>query len=133
MKATAASLVTPHVLRIVIEQPWHNWTFMVGAPRVEIVYHSIHYIDAIRWLVGEPRGVYCRTLGHPATPQLSDTRSSIASWRAAPPPPPATPPATPLERARAISASTAPGGALLGVAVAAVAIASDTDDSTTTS
>jgi predicted dehydrogenase len=64
-------------VRVVIEQPWHNWTFMVGAPRVEIVYHSIHYIDAIRWLAGEPRGVYCKTVGHPATPQLSDTRSSI--------------------------------------------------------
>jgi predicted dehydrogenase len=64
-------------VRVVIEQPWHNWTFMVGAPRVEIVYHSIHYLDAIRWLIGEPAGVYCRAVGHPATPQLSDTRSSI--------------------------------------------------------
>jgi len=64
-------------VRIVIAQPWQNWTFMVGAPRVEIVYHSIHYIDAIRWLAGEPRGVYCKVVGHPSTPQLSDTRSSI--------------------------------------------------------
>ena len=64
-------------VRVVIEQPWRNWTFMVGAPRVEIVYHSIHYIDAIRWLVGEPTGVYCRAVGHPATPELSDTRSSV--------------------------------------------------------
>src|SRR5215831_304889 len=64
-------------VRVVIEQPWQNWTFMVGAPRVEIVYHSIHYLDAIRWLAGEPRGVYCRAVRHPAMPQLSDTRSSI--------------------------------------------------------
>ena len=64
-------------VRVVIEQPWRNWTFMVGAPRVEIVYHSIHYIDAIRWLIGEPTGVYCKAVGHPSTPQLSDTRSSI--------------------------------------------------------
>jgi len=64
-------------VRVVIEQPWHNWTFMVGAPRVEILYHSIHYVDAIRWLAGEPRGVYCKAVAHPATPQLRDTRSSI--------------------------------------------------------
>jgi predicted dehydrogenase len=64
-------------VRIVIEQPWRNWTFMVGAPRVELVYHSIHYIDAIRWLVGEPEGVYCKAVGHPSMPQLADTRSSI--------------------------------------------------------
>jgi predicted dehydrogenase len=64
-------------VRVVIEQPWQNWTFMIGAPRVEIVYHSIHYLDAVRWLAGEPRGVYCKAVGHPSTPQLSDTRSSI--------------------------------------------------------
>ena len=64
-------------VRVVIEQPWQNWTFMVGVPRVEIVYHSIHYIDAIRWLIGEPAGVYCKAVRHPSTPQLSDTRSSI--------------------------------------------------------
>jgi predicted dehydrogenase len=64
-------------VRVVIEQPWQNWTFMVGAPRVEIVYHSIHYIDAIRWLIGEPAAVYCKAVGHPSTPQLADTRSSI--------------------------------------------------------
>lgn len=64
-------------VRVVIEQPWQNWTFMVGAPRIEIVYHSIHYIDAIRWLAGEPRGAYCKAVAHPSTPQLRDTRSSI--------------------------------------------------------
>lgn len=64
-------------VRVVIEQPWHNWTFMVGAPRVEILYHSIHYLDAIRWLAGEPHGVYCKAVAHPVTPQLRDTRSSI--------------------------------------------------------
>jgi predicted dehydrogenase len=64
-------------VRVVIEQPWHNWSFMVGAPRVEILYHSIHYLDAIRWLAGEPRGVYCKAVAHPSMPQLSDTRSSI--------------------------------------------------------
>jgi predicted dehydrogenase len=64
-------------VRVVIEQPWRNWTFMEGAPRVEIVYHSIHYVDAIRWLAGEPRGAYCKAVAHPAMPQLRDTRSSI--------------------------------------------------------
>ena len=47
-------------VRIVIDQPWHRWTFLETAPRLEVPYHSIHYLDAIRWLVGEPSGVYCR-------------------------------------------------------------------------
>jgi predicted dehydrogenase len=64
-------------VRLVVEQPWQNWTFLEGAPRLEVVYHSIHYIDAIRWLAGEPRGVYCRGVGHPAMLALRDTRTSM--------------------------------------------------------
>jgi predicted dehydrogenase len=64
-------------VRVVIDQPWHLWTFLQGAPRVEVLYHSIHYLDAIRWIAGEPAGVYCKGVGHPATPQLRDARSSI--------------------------------------------------------
>jgi len=42
-----------------------------------VPYHSIHYLDAIRWLVGDPDGVYCRVVRHPALPAFTDTRSSI--------------------------------------------------------
>src|SRR6266511_3837245 len=44
-------------VRIVIDQPWHRWSFLKGAQRLEVLYHSIHYLDAIRWLAGEPDGV----------------------------------------------------------------------------
>jgi predicted dehydrogenase len=64
-------------VRIVIDQPWHLWVFLERSPRLEILYHSIHYLDTIRWLIGEPAGAYCRTVAHPDTPKLRDTRSSI--------------------------------------------------------
>jgi predicted dehydrogenase len=64
-------------VRIVIDQPWHNWPFLEGAPRLEVPYHSIHYLDAIRSIAGEPEGVYCRAVSHPELPRLRDTRSSI--------------------------------------------------------
>jgi predicted dehydrogenase len=64
-------------VRVVIDQPWHLWTFLRGAPRIEVIYHSIHYIDAIRGLAGEPRAVYCKSVSHPSLPDLRDTRSSI--------------------------------------------------------
>jgi predicted dehydrogenase len=64
-------------VRIVIDQPWHLWTFLKTAPRLEVPYHSIHYLDTIRWLIGEPDSVYCRVAHHPSTPELADTRSSI--------------------------------------------------------
>lgn len=64
-------------VRIVIDQPWHIWTFMERAPRLEILYHSIHYLDTIRWIAGDPSAAYCRAVRHPAMPTLRDTRSSI--------------------------------------------------------
>ena len=64
-------------VRLVVKQPWHLWTFLEGAPRLEILYHSIHYLDTIRSIAGEPRGVYCRVVPHPGLPQLRDTRSTI--------------------------------------------------------
>jgi predicted dehydrogenase len=64
-------------VRIVIDQPWHTWAFLQGLPRVEILYHSIHYLDTIRSLIGEPDGVYCRVVRHPAMADIADARSSI--------------------------------------------------------
>jgi predicted dehydrogenase len=64
-------------VRVVIDQPWQLWTFLERAPRVEVPYHSIHYLDAIRWIAGEPAGVYCKSVGHPSFPRLRDARSSI--------------------------------------------------------
>jgi predicted dehydrogenase len=64
-------------VRIVDRQPWEQWSFLQGAPRLEVLYHSIHYLDAIRSLAGEPRGVYCRAVAHPALTVFRDTRSSI--------------------------------------------------------
>ena len=76
MRGALGTLVDIDV-RVVIDQPWHLWTFLERAPHVEVPYHSIHYLDAIRWIAGEPSGVYCRSVGHPSLPRLRDARSSI--------------------------------------------------------
>lgn len=55
--------------------PWHLFPFLKGMPRVEIAVHSIHYLDTIRALLGNPTGVHARTLGHPST-DLAQTRTS---------------------------------------------------------
>jgi predicted dehydrogenase len=64
-------------VRLVTHQPWQLWTFLKTSPRLEVLYHSIHYLDLIRSLVGEPDGVYCRAVRHPELPEFRDTRSSI--------------------------------------------------------
>jgi len=55
--------------------PWHLFPFLKGMPRVEIAVHSIHYLDTIRALLGNPAAVHARTLGHPTT-ELAQTRTS---------------------------------------------------------
>src|SRR5262249_5861272 len=65
-------------VRLVVNQPWHLWSFLKTSLRLEVLYHSIHYIDTIRSLVGEPEGVYCRAVAHPDLPALGDTRSTIS-------------------------------------------------------
>ena len=36
-------------IRLNVDTPWHLWDFMFDLPRMEILYHSIHYIDLIRY------------------------------------------------------------------------------------
>lgn len=55
--------------------PWHLFPHLKPNPRVEIVSHSIHYLDLIRGLAGNPLGVLARTYGHPAS-DLAQTRTS---------------------------------------------------------
>jgi len=57
--------------------PWQLWNFLYSSPRVEILYHSIHYIDLIRNFLGNPRSVYAKTTRHPAMPELASVRSNI--------------------------------------------------------
>jgi len=57
--------------------PWKLWTFLATAPRLEILYHSIHYLDLIRSWFGNPLGVYAKTLRNPQSGTLAATKSSI--------------------------------------------------------
>jgi predicted dehydrogenase len=64
-------------INVNVYTPWHLWTFLYSSPRVEILYHSIHYIDLVRNLLGNPRSVYAKTTKHTTMPQLASVRSNI--------------------------------------------------------
>lgn len=64
-------------IRMNIYHPWHLWEFLFGIPRMEMLYHSIHYMDMIRYFFGDPAKVYAKTLKHPKMMQLASTRSVI--------------------------------------------------------
>jgi predicted dehydrogenase len=55
--------------------PWDLWTFLASAPRVEILYHSIHYFDLIRSWLGNPQSVYAKTVKNLHTAKLAATKT----------------------------------------------------------
>jgi predicted dehydrogenase len=57
--------------------PWDLWSFLATSPRLEILYHSIHYIDLVRSWFGNPERILAKTLRNPQTPKLAATKSVI--------------------------------------------------------
>jgi predicted dehydrogenase len=47
-------------IQVSVATPWHMWPWLANAPQLEIMYHSIHYLDAIRYLFGDPEWVTSR-------------------------------------------------------------------------
>ncbi|MBI1332005.1 MAG: gfo/Idh/MocA family oxidoreductase [Armatimonadetes bacterium] len=63
--------------KVNVHTPWAGWPFLELAPRMEMVYHSIHYTDLTRDLLGEPHKVWARAIKHPDAPKLESTRSCL--------------------------------------------------------
>ncbi|MEC3881661.1 Gfo/Idh/MocA family protein [Parapedobacter sp. 10938] len=64
-------------IRMNIHHPWELWDFLFGLPRMEMLYHSIHYMDMIKYFLGLPKRLYAKTFQHPKQMQLTSTRSII--------------------------------------------------------
>ncbi len=64
-------------INVNVYTPWHLWDFLMKSERVEILYHSIHYIDLVRNLLGNPQSVYAKTTKHPSMAELASVRSNI--------------------------------------------------------
>ncbi|MDP9236661.1 MAG: Gfo/Idh/MocA family oxidoreductase [Chloroflexota bacterium] len=64
-------------VRLNVRTPWDYWPFLKGLPRLEVMNHSVHYVDLIRSLLGDPSGVYCRGVRHPELAGYPDVRTSM--------------------------------------------------------
>jgi predicted dehydrogenase len=64
-------------VRVRTYTPWQLWTFLAKAPRLEILYHSIHYLDLIRSWMGTPRSIYAKTVRSPQCRDLAATKTSM--------------------------------------------------------
>ena len=69
--------ITELEISLSVGTPWHLWPFLETLDNVEVPLHSIHYLDWIRSIIGDPSSVHCKSIKHPNLSKLSDSRSSI--------------------------------------------------------
>lgn len=63
-------------IRVVCRMPWETWPFLAGMPRMEILMHSIHYLDLVRALCGEPMRVWSAVARDPRAASIAEARST---------------------------------------------------------
>jgi predicted dehydrogenase len=62
-------------IEVSIRTPWHMWPWIASSRRLEIMYHSIHYQDAMGHLFGDPERVTSLHDRWPDQPEVGETRT----------------------------------------------------------
>jgi predicted dehydrogenase len=58
-----------------IATDWSDWDWLLTSERLEIAYHSIHYLDTIRSILGNPVNVFCTGSRRPGQLATGETRT----------------------------------------------------------
>ena len=45
-------------VQVSVHTPWDMWPWIASQPRLEVLFHSIHYLDSLRYLFGEPANAH---------------------------------------------------------------------------
>lgn len=67
--------VTNFTIEVNLVTPWEMWPWAKELERLEIMLHSIHYHDVIRWFLGEPNTVFCAAGRTPGQYPKGETRT----------------------------------------------------------
>jgi|SRR5215213_2641918 len=66
-------------VQVSIRTPWDLWPWLASQPRLEVLFHSIHYLDSLRFLFGDPALITSRHTRHPAQKAKGETKT-ITTW-----------------------------------------------------
>jgi len=55
--------------------PWESWPWIAKQPRLDLNQFTIHFIDAVRTILGEPLFVYGTQAREPGQPEAGETRT----------------------------------------------------------
>lgn len=62
-------------IQVTTNTPWHMWPWLANSPRLEVQYHSIHYLDSLRSLFGNPEWVTSRHAKYPKQGAKAETKT----------------------------------------------------------
>jgi predicted dehydrogenase len=62
-------------IEVSVRTPWHLWPWIAAQDRIEIMYHSIHYQDSIRYLFGDPARLFSTHSRFPGQTETGETRT----------------------------------------------------------
>lgn len=63
------------VIQVHVLTPWHLWPWIYQGERIEILFHSIHYVDSLRYLLGDPVRVYTSGARSPGETTRGETKT----------------------------------------------------------
>lgn len=66
-------------VQVSIQTPWDMWPWIAAQPRLEVMFHSIHYLDSLRYLFGDPALITSRHAKHPTQAAKGETKT-ISTW-----------------------------------------------------
>lgn len=67
--------LTAVTIDVNIATDWSAWEWLVNSPRLDLMYHSIHYFDSIRSLLGDPHRLFCAAGRRPGQLAAGETRT----------------------------------------------------------
>lgn len=62
-------------IQVSVKTPWDMWPWLAVSPRLEVMYHSIHYIDSLRYLFGDPARVSSFHTKYPGQKAIAETKT----------------------------------------------------------
>jgi predicted dehydrogenase len=62
-------------IQVSTSTPWHMWPWLRDSPRLEVMYHSIHYLDSLRHLFGDPAYLTSRHTRYPGQAERAETKT----------------------------------------------------------
>jgi predicted dehydrogenase len=68
---------TQATIQVNVLTPWDHWPWLAHLKGMEFLYHSIHYMDAIRLLLGTPQMVFADAVRFPGQAITAETRTII--------------------------------------------------------